>query len=86
MKTQLFINNSTASCYPGGLSKVQIYIKEDLPQPGGVGALIPDKLTETDEGYNLTIQSSGEAGIFIQANQYSGVMRALSSLAQVATR
>jgi hypothetical protein len=56
MKTQLFIKNSTASCYPGGLSKVQVYIKEDLLQPGGVGALIPDKLTETDEGYNLTIQ------------------------------
>lgn len=50
----------------------------DLPDAWGV---LPPGLTDTDESYSLAISADGGASIV--ANQYSGVMRGISSFAHL---
>jgi hexosaminidase len=42
---------------------------------------MPDNLEDTDESYNLIVENNGT--IQIVANQYSGAMRGMSTLAQL---
>ena len=59
------------------LKELVILIKGNLPSNG---RMLPDKLQDTIESYKLTLTTEGA---LIEAFQYSGVVRALNTFAQL---
>lgn len=59
---------------PNQLSIVNFKLNSDIDER------LPSELLNTDESYTLTISEDADEGLVIEANQYSGIVRAISTL------